>query len=183
MLNSSFRNFSNLNELLIEFGFDEWKTLTASFLLPIIGNLGVISCSVSTWVFFRCQFKDPVFFYYRLLCLVYVIHLLHDIPFGLFISPKYISNLNTYACSIYIIFFGAMANFLYHYEDTLQMAILLTHIKIFNSFVKKHFSASPQSHFFLLVFVLYFVLCLGSICLFELKWNYAKCNFILLGGI
>ncbi len=124
-------------------GFDPWKTITATFVIPSISLIGIFFCSLSAWIFFQKKFKDPVFFYYRLLCIVYIIHLVHIIPFGLIFLPRYFTKINTYFTSLFNIYFSCFINFLYHFEETLQMAILLTRMKIYNSFVNKHFSSKP----------------------------------------
>jgi hypothetical protein len=45
---------------------------------------------------------------------------------------------------MFVIDYHLLAGVLFHYEDTLQMAIMLTRMKIFNSFVRKHFTSKPQ---------------------------------------
>ena len=144
-----------LETLLATMGFYEWKTVTASFVLPIISLIGAFFCSLSAYIFFHRKFAEPVFFYYRLLCLVYIFHLIQTIPYGLVFSPKYFPQINTYYSSIYMIYFSSMSAFLFHYEDVLQMAILLTRMKLFFPFVDKHFTAKPHviSCIFLLVCV------------------------------
>jgi len=133
----------SLDQLLDSLGFNPWVTIIASFVLPTISFLGIILCSLSAWIFFHKNFKDPVFFYYRLLCIVYIIHLIHNIPRGLLYSPRYFTNINTYLSSIYLIYYSNVSAFLFHFEETLKMAILLHQMKIYNSFVRKHFSAKP----------------------------------------
>ena len=132
-----------LDQLLDTLGFSAWKTIYASFIMPSASLIGVILCLLSGWIFSQKKFKDPVFFYYRLLCLVYVIHLIHNLPLFLVYSPRYFPHLNTYLTSIYLIYYLNISVFLFHYEETLQMAILLTRMKIYNSFVNKHFSTRP----------------------------------------
>ena len=119
--------------------------------------MGAFFCSLSAYIFFHRKFVEPVFFYYRLLCLVYIFHLIQTIPYGLIFSPKYFPQLNTYYISIYMIYFSSMSAFLFHYEDVLQMAILLTRMKLFFPFVDKHFTAKPQ--------VISFVLFLVCVCI------------------
>jgi hypothetical protein len=145
----------SLDQFLDMLGYEEWQILTASFALPSISFIGIILCSLSGWIFFREKFKDPVFFYYRLLCLVYAIHLAHNIPNGLFFSPRYFPQINTYLTSIYQIYYSFMSILLFHFEETLQVGILLMRMKIFSTFVKKHFTASS-----LIVCVSFFLTCL-----------------------
>ena len=144
-----------LDQLLDSLGFDPWKILIASFVIPIISLKGIFLCFLSVWIFFQKSFKDPVFFYYRLLCIVYIVHLLHNIPRGLLNSPRYFSKMDTYFSSVFLIYYTSMSYFLFHFEETLQMAILLTRMKIFSPFVKKHFSAKPWH-----ISVAFFLTCL-----------------------
>ena len=112
--------------------------------MPCISVLGLILCSLSAFIFFHRKFKDPVFFYYRLICLLYIFHLLIGIPYGLVYSPRYFRQLNTYISSYYLGYYIVTTVFLYHFEDTLQMAILIDRMKIFSPYVKKKFSSSPR---------------------------------------
>ncbi len=70
---SSSMSMPSLDQLLDTLGFDSWKTITAIFFVPSFSLIGVFVCSLSLWIFFKKTFKDPVFFYYRLLCIVYII--------------------------------------------------------------------------------------------------------------
>jgi hypothetical protein len=170
----------SLDQLLNSLGYDLSKTIIASFVVPSISLLGICLCSLSAWIFFHKNFKDPVFFYYRLLCIVYIIHLVHNIPFGIFFIPRYFPNINTYYTSFFFIYFNFVSGLFFHFEETLQMAILLTRMKIYNSFVKKHFSSKPW-----VISLAFFLTCLfinifnlfslkpksfGTFLLFELKW-------------
>jgi len=162
MSNQSFNNFSisqtpSLDQLLDSLGFELWMTVTTTFVIPAISFIGIVFCSLSVWIFFQKNFKDTVFFYYRLLCIVYIIHLIHNIPCGLLFSPRYFPQINTYFSALYIIYYYSMTTILFHFEETLQMAILLTRMKIFNSFVNRHFSAKPWTislAFFLTCFLI-----------------------------
>ena len=133
-----------LDELLDSLGFKSWLIIASTFVLPIINIFGLIFCSISAWIFFQKKFKDPIFFYYRVLTFVFIIHLLHNIPYCLFFSPKYFASLNTYVISIYQTYYSWMSNALFLCEDALQTCILLTKMKTFNKLLKKHFTASPK---------------------------------------
>jgi hypothetical protein len=142
---NAFNSLPTLDELLDSLGYSEWLTVSISFVLPLISFVGFILCSLSAYIFFQRKFVDPVFFYYRLLCITYIIHLLLSIPEGIVFSPRYFpQTINTYYSSIYLIIYVAISIFLGHFEDTLQMGILLTRMKIFSPFVNKHFTAKPQ---------------------------------------
>ena len=107
-----------------------WKTITAQFVIPSFGLIGVILCSFSLWIFSRKNFKDPVFFYYRFLCIISIIYFMHTIPFGFLFSPRYFPQMNTYLATLFNIYFSSLTWFLFHFQETLQMAILLTRMKI-----------------------------------------------------
>ncbi len=122
-----------LDELLDSLGFTERITFAASFIVPGISLFGIGVCLLSTLILFQSRFINPVYFYYILLCIIYIIHLVHGIPFDILISPRYFqSRLNSYTSTHYLIYYGFMSTFLYHFEDYLQMAILIDRIKIFS---------------------------------------------------
>ena len=124
-----------LDELLDSLGFKLWQTTTMTFALTAIIFIGLIFCSISAWIFFQRKFKDSIFFYYRLLTLVFIFHLLHNIPSCLCFSPKYFYSLNTFLISSYQIYYDFISNALFQYEDILQICILLTKMKTFNKFL------------------------------------------------
>ena len=142
---SQSHHVTSLDELLDSLGFTSWKTVTSAFVLPVINIMGLVFCSLSARVFFQKKFVSPVFFYYRLLTVVYILSLLHNIPFGLLFSPRYLLvNVNTYAIAVYLVYYEFVANLLFHYGDVLRICIMLTRMKIFSPFVKKFFRASPK---------------------------------------
>jgi hypothetical protein len=134
----------SLDQLLDSLGFSAWLTITSSFIISSINLIGILLCSLSAYIFYHRKFKDPVFFYYRLLCLIYILHLLHGIPFGPLFSPRYFPHINTYISSMYLMYYPLMTSFLFHFEDTLQMAILIDRMKIYSPYVSEHFTAKPR---------------------------------------
>jgi len=130
---------SPINVLLAQLGFQTWRTLIITFILPPINLIGAVLCSFSLWIFFRSAFSDPIYFYYKLLCFINIIHLLHNIPYSISIWALFFSYLTTF----YTIYYSFSSVLLFHYEDVLRMAILLHKMKLFSPFVRKHFSATP----------------------------------------
>jgi len=156
----------SLDELLDSLGFDTWKTTINSIVLPLANVFGLILCSLSAWIFFRGHFTDPVFAYYRVLSIVNILSLMHNIPEGIFFSPRYFPNVNTYDTAIYQIYCASMSFLLFHFGETLQIGILLTRMKSFNPFINSYFKASPK-----LICFLFFLTCLiiNSPLAFSLK--------------
>jgi hypothetical protein len=134
----------SLNELLDKLGYEQWQTIINTFILPPINFLGTIFCSFSLWIFFRSSFADPIFFYYKLLCLINILSLIHNIPYGILLSPFYFPWVDMYAVGVFKIYYSFMSSLLFHFEDVLQMGILLHKMKQFSPFVKRHYRASPQ---------------------------------------
>ena len=154
-----------LDELLDSFGYEEWKTKTTSIALPILNVFGLVFCSISVFIFFQKKFQEPIFFYYRLLCLVYCISCLHNIPMGVLFSPRYFPHMNTYASTVYQIYYAAIGNLLFHYQEVLQIVILLTRMKILSKFLDKYLTLSPKFMaliFFLACFVINITACFSS---------------------
>jgi hypothetical protein len=142
--NSSLSNMPSIDLLLAMLGFSEWQFFSTTYVLSLVSLLGIVLCSVSFWIFSNKKFKDPVFFYYRLLCLVYVIHLANTFSCCILFTPQNFPHLNTYLTAHFQIYYSFASMFLFHYEETLQIGILLMRMKTFSTFVKKHFSASPK---------------------------------------
>jgi len=171
MSNSSLSNglenkylFMSFDQLLDSLGYSQWITVTATFILPSISFIGLLLCIISAVIFFQSKFKDPVFFYYRLLCLTYILNLIHAVPFGILFSYRYFPNIDTYLNSIFFIFYSVLNLILFNFEDTLKMGILLDRMKLFSPFVRKHFSAKPQLvslAFFLTTFMIDFPFSFG----------------------
>ena len=145
----------SFENLLDSLGFDEWKTFTLSFILPAVNVLGITFCSLSGFIFFSRKFVDPVFFYYRLLCLVYITHLIHNIPAGVLCSPRYFPQMNTHLSSMYLIYYIIVTSTLFQFEYVLLISILLTRMKLFDVFVEKNFTFSPR-----LVSLTLFLICI-----------------------
>ena len=147
----------SLDELMDSLGFNQFLILTSTFVLPSINFIGLIFCTLSYWVFLdKRKFKDPSFFYYRLLCLVYIIHLIHNIPRGLTWTPQLFPQIDTYFTSIYKIYYAVISNLFYHYEDAIQIAILIDRITIFNSLARGYFNKLPPQQ----ISIAFFITCL-----------------------
>ena len=134
----------SLEQLLGQMGFAHWQAIVQTFILPPLNLLGIGFCLFSLGIFLRPSFVDPIFFYFKLLCIVNVIHLVHNLPSCILLSPFYFPWSNSYFIAAFQIYYAALAILLYHFEDVLHLAILLTRMKLFSAFVKKHFCTSPQ---------------------------------------
>ena len=127
---------ANLDELLDTLLFnDKWITFEIYLTLGLISLIGILLCSLSAFIFYQPRFVNPVFYYYRLLCFIYIIQLVHGIPFVFCLSPRYSPWINSYFSACYNIYFLALSTFLFHFENLLQMAILIDRMKIFSFFV------------------------------------------------
>ena len=152
---STMFNAVNLDQLLDKLGFTQLHTITASFVLPVVNVFGFSFCSLSAWIFFRPKFTDPIYFYYRLLCLVYILHLIHNFFYGLLFSPKYFYWLNTYLSALYQIYYFFIGSFLFLFEELLQIGILLSRTKFFSPFIDRSLKASPKA-----ISLIFFISCL-----------------------
>jgi hypothetical protein len=170
MSSSSFSNDENktllltFDQLLDSIGYSQWISVIATVIPPSIGLIGIILCIISAYIFFQSKFKEPVFFYYRLICLIYILILIHAIPNGFLFSFRYFSNIDSYLFSIYSIYNSILNLTFFNFEDTLKMGILLDRMKLFSPFVRKYFSAKPQIvslAFFLTAFAINFPLTFG----------------------
>ena len=135
---------ATLNQLLDKLGFTRLQTTTASFVLPVVNLFGMSFCSLSAWIFFRRKFIDPIYLFYRILCLVYILHLVHNFFYGILFVPRYFTQMSTYLSSLFHIYYFFMAGSLFLFEDLLQMGILCHRIKFFSPFLAKNFKVSPR---------------------------------------
>ena len=74
-------------------------------------------------------------------------------------SPRYFPNINTYLSSLFLIYYSNVSAFLFHFEETLQIAIVLNRMKIYSPFVNRNFTAKPW-----LVSLSFFLTCLLIDC-------------------
>ncbi len=141
---NSTATLTSLDELSTALGYYPYKEILATFVLPTINFLGLACCSLSLSIFSKKKFVDPSYFYYRLLCLVYIIHQVHNIPRGILFSPRYFPTIDTYMYAWFRIYYLFITTFLFHLVDVLQMGILLDRMAMFSEIVKKYFTASPR---------------------------------------
>ena len=156
MSNSS-ASILNLDELLDKLGFTQWQTTMASFILPVVNLVGLSFCSLSAWIFFRPKFTDPIYFYYRLLCLVYILHLVHNFFYGLFFSPRYLTQINTYLSSLYHIYYFLAALCFFLFEELLQIGILLSRMTFFSPFLARHLKVTPKTISFIFLIACFLI--------------------------
>ena len=162
---NTFNNFTNnskenvslesLEDKLQSVGLTPWMSVMTTFVLPVINFLGVVGCSLSLWIFLRKKFVDSIFFYYRLLCVINILHLLHNIPACVLFSPRYFPGVDTWSIAAFKIYYAFATNLLFHYGDVLQMAILLARMKIYSPFVKKFLIATPRQ-----ISLVFFITCI-----------------------
>ena len=144
-----------LDELLALLGYQTWESISCLFLLPPLSAIGIVTNSISALIFFRSKFTDPIFFYYRLLSLVYIVSSLISTPGGFCFSPLFLSKIDTFVCASYSQVYSPCVSLLFHYASVLEILILLTRMKLFSTFIKKHFSLSPE-----MISLLSFIICL-----------------------
>ena len=135
----------NIDELLNSLGINRYHAVLATIVLAMVNLIGALMSLISTWTFFQSRFnKNSVFIYYRILCMVQVIHLIQGIPYGIFYIPWYLPHIDSYSFSFYHYYYVCVQAFLVQFEDVIQMAILVDRMKIFSPRVKRYFSASPR---------------------------------------
>ena len=153
-MNLTTESAEDLARLLNQLEYEEWETITNGLVMPLVNALGVFTCSFSYFVFFKRKFSNHIFFYYRLLSLLSILCNLINILFGVCFSPRFFPSINTFSCGMYLHAYSLLNPVLFNYCSLLEACILLTRMKIFSPFVKKHFNLSPQ-----LVSVIIFILC------------------------
>ena len=154
----------SLDELLESLGFKIWEEFLSQFVFASLNLLSALTCSTSAWILFKKSdgtFKDPVFFYFRLISVLYLLCSLVNIPLETCFSPRFfpLSIINTYFCSALNVACLPIITFLLHFYSALDICILLTRMKIVDPFVKKNFSLSPKIISLILFFVCLIIEC------------------------
>jgi hypothetical protein len=121
-------------------------------IISIIGSILNIFCVI---VYFKKEFNSPMFFYFRILSICFLIQNLTAIPYSLCNAPRYQSEELRKPCAYYITSYVAFGSLLAYYESVLEIAILLDRLRTFNNTIKKYLTLTPQKFSILL-----FVICL-----------------------
>ena len=140
MLENSSTNLT-LDELI---AYSSNAIIVYQIVLPAIGIFGAFLCVLSIWIFSKNNFLKPVYLYYRVILFWYISSLILSVPYGFCISPTYFPNMNSYDCAIVQSVYISYTTFVFHYTGTIEIAILLDRIKIFNPTVKKYFNLKPK---------------------------------------
>ena len=147
----------SLEELLDSLGFELWEEILNQFVLPSFNLTSILTCSICAWIFFKKThvFSDPVFFYFRILSLLYILCSCTNLTMQLCFSPRFLPSflVNTHFCSILSAICLPLITDLLHVCSVLDICVLLTRMKIFDPFVKKHFTVSPRTICLILVFI------------------------------
>ena len=133
-----------LEALLDDLGFVQFDYIVYQFVMPVAGVFGSILSVLSIWVFFQHEFKAQIYDYYRVLVITYFIHLSLSVPYGLFFTPIYFPNIDTYVWATYQSFYITFSNFLCHFTGVIEIGIMLDRIRLFIPRVGKYYSFSPR---------------------------------------
>ncbi len=170
-----------INVLMAKLGFQPWQAIIMTFILPPINFMSSVLCSFSLWIFFRSSFSDPIYYYYKLLCFINVLNSLHNIPNCFSLWPLYFPWINSYVTSVFSIYYYFLSIFYFHFEDVIQMIILLHKMKVFSPFVRKHFTASPK---FISLSLFLTCLCIDVPFIFGFEvWSYGDYYYVDSNGV
>jgi len=151
--NYSSSNLTNAQDLLISLGYDDFDFIVYQFVMPCVGLIGLILCSLSIWIFFTYkEFEFKMYDYYRFLVIIYWIHLALSIPYALFFTPRYFQSINTYPWACYQIFYFTFSNFLCHVAGVIEIGILMDREAIFSRFVKTYYKLEPKTNCLIILF-------------------------------
>jgi len=98
-MNSS-SNFTFQNQTFAEFldslG-DIWLIdIIYLYIFPLIGLSGTIFNVFNVWIFYRREFDQPNFFYFRVMSAFYLADTILVNGYGICYSPRYLPKVNTY---------------------------------------------------------------------------------------
>jgi hypothetical protein len=127
-----------IDVLLSMAGFIHFDMIMFQFVMPTIGILGALLCSSSVYIFFRAAppnkgfNNEPVYVYFKVISVVYLIHLLALIPHGFFFtaSAYYFPQLDLQACMLFQLVYITFSNIFFHYTGILELIIVLDRMKV-----------------------------------------------------
>ena len=96
-----------------------------------------ILCLLSIWIFFKKDFNDSFYIYYRILSINSFIHELLAIGYSLCFSPRLVPYEYQYNCINYQFIFLPIHIFFHNYSTLIEIGILLDRLKIFSKTIKK----------------------------------------------
>ena len=143
-----------LDELLDILGILPFDLIVYQYVVPTMGVIGIIFCTISSCIFFRKPFNAPADYYFKLISLIYILNSLLSVPYGFCYSPKYFPGMNSHMCAIMQCAYIFYCNLAFHYTSILEIAILFERMKIFSKNVKAKFTLLPKK-----VCLLVFLLC------------------------
>ena len=153
-MNSNTITNVSLSQLIDRLGyisFNIWAYLAG---IPVIGVLGLILCSINACILFRKVFRQPEYVYYRMITLIFILHLVLSIPYGICYTPLYMPLMDMQACSTLRIVYIPFSNLSFHFTAVLEIAVLFERMKNFSPLIKKYFTRSP-----LIIALALFVVC------------------------
>jgi hypothetical protein len=152
--NSSGKSF---DQLLDSFGTSLLIDYIYLIGLVPMSLIGSILCSINVLVFFQKEFKPRIYFYYRILSIIQVVHLITSIFYGISYSPRVITLFNIEVSAFYTVYYIPIANCCFYYSGLIEIAILLDRLIIFNAKIRSLYTISPQKMSFILFLVCFTV--------------------------
>ena len=126
-----------IDELLTLAGFIPFDLITWQFVFAFF-------CFLSLLVFFSRKkasndFRtEPVYVYFKVMSIIYLIHSLGLIPHGFCFTAKYFPQMDCHACIIFQLVYMPFSNIFFHYTGVLELAVVLDRMKVSNLKVYPH---------------------------------------------
>jgi hypothetical protein len=127
-----------IDVLLSYAGFLPFESITYVFALPLVGSLGSILCLISVFIFFRASSpgkefsNEPVYVYFKVIAIIYLIHLLALIPHGFCFTASaiYLPHIDVQTCILFQLVYLPISNLFFHYTGVLELIIVLDRMKV-----------------------------------------------------
>jgi hypothetical protein len=122
--------------LLSMAGFLPFSLITFQFVMPSVGCVGSLFCMLSVYVFFRAYASgkgfnnEPVYVYFKVIAIIYLIHLLALIPHGFCFTAYYFPQMDVQACILFQLVYIPFSNVFFHYTGILELIIVLDRMKV-----------------------------------------------------
>ena len=117
-------------------GFLPFSLITFQFVMPSVGCVGSLFCLLSVYVFFHTYLPgksfsiEPVYVYFKVIAIIYLIHSLALIPHGFCFTAYYFPQMNVQACIIFQLVYIPFSNIFFHYTGVLELIIVLDRMKV-----------------------------------------------------
>ena len=133
-----------LIDILDALGFIQVDVMIYQFVIPIVGCVGSVFAAISVIIFFNSKYNTPIFVYFRVLSLIYLLLLMACVTYGFCFTPQFFPSMESQWCAYYQLVYLPFSGWVFFYATCIEMGILLERLKIFRPILKRYCSLTPR---------------------------------------